>query len=198
MRGKIFFILTISFVLSACTKQDDGSVKLWYDRPAQNWGEAFPLGNGRLAAMCYGGINTERFQINEESLWAGRPINPVAKNFQENLKKVQEMVLAGDYSKAQDFGLENLTAKPTSFRSYEPFADLIIDFEEDTSISDYKRELDLSSGVCKVSLQRFKDATVTSLSGGILKLDGQILVKGAVEVSLTAGEQKKIGDFSKI
>jgi len=138
-------------LIISCNDQKGRSVKLWYDHPASDWGEAFPLGNGRIAAMCYGDTETERFQINEESLWAGCQINPVAENFHENLKKVQKMVLAGDYKKAHDFGLKNLTAKPTSFRSYEPFADLTIDFDNDNPVSNYKRELDLSTGICKVT-----------------------------------------------
>ena len=153
---KIFYLLIIIHVFSfACSKTAstpvDNNLKLWYQSPAQKWGEAFPLGNGRLAAMCYGGTKTERFQINEESLWAGCQTNPVAAYFYKNLKEIQKMVLSGNYAEAHDFGLKNLSARPTSFRSYEPFADLTIDFDKRNSISNYKRELDLSTGVCKVT-----------------------------------------------
>ncbi|MEN8230073.1 MAG: glycoside hydrolase family 95 protein [Bacteroidota bacterium] len=150
--GLLGLIILIAF---ACNKSEntdlDTNLRLWYQSPAQKWSDGFPLGNGHLAAMCFGGINTERFQINEESLWAGDQINPYAEGFRENLTKIQEMVLAGEYARAHDFGVENLTAMPTSFRSYEPFADLIIKFDEQRSISDYKRELDMSTGVCRVS-----------------------------------------------
>ncbi|MEN8128142.1 MAG: glycoside hydrolase family 95 protein [Planctomycetota bacterium] len=131
--------------------ESDRNLKLWYQSPAKEWSDAFPQGNGRLAAMCFGGIHTERFQINEESLWAGSQINPYPKAFRENLTKIQKMVLEGKYAQAHDFGVKNLTAMPTSFRSYEPFADLIIKFDEQSSISNYKRELDLATGVCRVS-----------------------------------------------
>ena len=152
----IFYWLILIHVFSfACSKTEntkvDNNLKLWYQSPAQKWGEAFPLGNGRLAAMCYGGTKTERFQINEESLWAGCQTNPVAENFYRNLKEIQKMVLAGKYAEAHDFGIKNLTARPTSFRSYEPFADLTIDFDTQNSMSNYKRELDMSTGVCKVA-----------------------------------------------
>ena len=49
---------------------------LWYRRPAAQWVEALPLGNGRLGAMVFGGIEQERIQINEETLWAGGPYDP--------------------------------------------------------------------------------------------------------------------------
>ena len=49
--------------------------KLWYDQPAKEWTEALPLGNGRLGAMVFGSIVKERLQLNEESLWAGEPVD---------------------------------------------------------------------------------------------------------------------------
>ncbi|GAB1453707.1 glycoside hydrolase family 95 protein [Draconibacterium sp.] len=155
-KSKIFYLLILIQAFSfACSKTEntkvDNNSKLWYQSPAQNWAEAFPLGNGRLAAMCFGGTKTERFQINEESLWAGCQTNPIAENFNENLKEIQKMVLSGNYAEAHDFGVKNLTATPTSFRSYEPFAELTIDFDKQNSISNYKRELDMFTGVCKVT-----------------------------------------------
>jgi alpha-L-fucosidase 2 len=100
--------------------------------------------------MCYGDTKTERFQINEESLYAGCPINPFADNFYENLKEVQNMVLAGDIAKAWDFGLENLTVTPSGFRSFEPFADLTIEFIDNQPVVNYTRELDMPTGVSTV------------------------------------------------
>ena len=152
-KGKSIYLMVLISIGFAFTKSKkvDSSLTLWYQSPAQTWAQAFPLGNGRLAAMCFGGISSDRFQINEESLWAGCQINPYAKDFNTNLKKIQQMVLNGDYAKAHDFGVENLTARPTSFRSYQPFADLTIGFENQSSISKYKRQLDLSTGICKVT-----------------------------------------------
>ena len=147
------YLLSLVVISFACAEKPDfgTNLRLWYQSPAQKWADAFPLGNGRLAAMCYGGIVTERFQINEESLWAGCQTNPYAENFRENLAKIQEMVLAGEYAIAHDFGVENLTTSPTSFRSYEPIADLMIKFDKQGSISDYIRELDMSTGISRVS-----------------------------------------------
>src|SRR5678815_618123 len=46
-------------------------LKLWYRQPAKDWNEALPIGNGRLAAMVFGGMTNERIQLNEETVWAG-------------------------------------------------------------------------------------------------------------------------------
>lgn len=124
---------------------------LWYESPAEKWTDAFPMGNGRLAAMGFGGTETERFQLNEESLWAGVPSNPYADDFQVKWHKIQELLLAGKNVEANEFGLENMVSAPTSFRSYEPLADLLIKFGETDTISNYKRTLDLSTGISTVS-----------------------------------------------
>ena len=50
---------------------------LWYDRPAKHWVEALPLGNGRLGAMVYGGIESDTIQLNEDTFWSGSPYNNV-------------------------------------------------------------------------------------------------------------------------
>ena len=55
---------------------------LWYKEPAKVWEEALPLGNGRIGAMIFGGVEQERIQVNEESIWYGGPVdrnNPDAK-----------------------------------------------------------------------------------------------------------------------
>ena len=49
----------------------DNSQKLWYRQPAVKWEEALPIGNGRLGAMVFGGVQEERLQINEDTIWAG-------------------------------------------------------------------------------------------------------------------------------
>lgn len=164
---------------------------LWYQQPAEKWADAFPLGNGRLAAMNFGGTDSLRFQINEESLWAGSKINPIAENFHEHLTKVQEMVLAGDYVKAHDYGVEHLTARPTSFRSYEPFADLLIDLDQRQSVTDYKRELDLANGLTRVSYKIGETAIVQeSFISAVddvlcirLSADGPEKLKGTIGMS---------------
>jgi len=203
--------------LLACTSSDvevpDSNSCLWYDSPAEKWSDALPVGNGRLAAMVYGGHQTEQFQINEESLWAGCQANPIAENFNENLKIFRQMVLSGDLAGAHDFGVEKLTSFPTSFRSYEPFGDLFIEFLNQDSVANYRRELDMSGGIstvsytsgasevvresfisaiddalciklsakgdeklnCIIRFDRFKDAEVTALEGGIINITGQIV-----------------------
>ncbi|MHC4249012.1 MAG: glycoside hydrolase family 95 protein, partial [Planctomycetota bacterium] len=123
---------------------------LWYRRPAGKWTEALPLGNGRLGGMVFGGVMKERIQLNEESLWAGEPFDVYPEDFAAHLKEVQRLVLAGKISDARALGQEKLTKSPTSYRSYEPLADLRIELDHAAKTQDYRRELDLSTGVARV------------------------------------------------
>lgn len=130
---------------------------LWYPEPADLWKEALPLGNGRMGAMVFGGVDQERLQLNEESLWAGLPFETYPDNFRENLKILQDKVLSGDAGEARAFGRERMTKRPSSFRSYEPLADLNIEFSHPDGFSDYRRDLNLVDGI----------ATVTYNAGGV-------------------------------
>ncbi|HUT92659.1 MAG TPA: glycoside hydrolase N-terminal domain-containing protein [Thermoguttaceae bacterium] len=147
---------------------------LWYRQPASKWVEALPLGNGRLGAMVFGGVDEERLQLNEESLWAGEPLDVYPEHFTENLRKVQALVLDGKIAEARALGLETLTKSPTSFRSYEPLADLGIATEHTGEIGDYRRELDLETGLARVTYRaggvRFERAVLVSAVDDVLAI----------------------------
>ena len=70
--------LLFTLLIVSCFQNEETTLSnvLWYDLPASEWFEALPLGNGRLGAMVFGGVNEEHLQLNEESLWAGMPENP--------------------------------------------------------------------------------------------------------------------------
>lgn len=146
------WIHVVSIVLVLLAKQifARDMVRLWYDEPASKWTDAMPLGNGRLGAMVFGAVPKERLQLNEESLWAGEPTDVYPENFSGNMRKLQELVLEGRIAEARELGLEKLTKSPTSFRSYEPLADLWIEIDHEPEIQDYRRQLDLQTGVATV------------------------------------------------
>ena len=61
--------------------------KLWYQKPADEWEEALPLGNGRLGAMVFGQIQKEQIQVNEESIWYGKRLERINPDAKENCLK---------------------------------------------------------------------------------------------------------------
>ena len=133
-----------------CAAASDPSCRLWYRQPAKTWDEALPLGNGRLGAMVFGTAPREQLSLNEESLWAGAPLDVYPDDFAQHLKRLQQLVLAGRVTEARQLGLEKLTKSPTSFRSYEPLGDLWIEMDHGETVTDYQRELDLETGLARV------------------------------------------------
>ncbi len=143
-------ILFTIVALAACTKNieppPDSTDILWFNRPASIWEEATPLGNGRIGAMDYGQVSEQIIQLNEESLWAGEPQNELPENGKYHMARFREMLLAGRYQDAYGYGMENLTFKPTSFRSYQTLGNLILKFDLPDSASNYQRVLDMAAG----------------------------------------------------
>jgi hypothetical protein len=66
---------------------------LWYRQPAKQWVEALPVGNGRLGAMVFGGINNERIELNEDTLWAGGPYDPTNPEALKALPEARRLIL---------------------------------------------------------------------------------------------------------
>jgi len=149
----LFLILTISScVNSENTKKVNSDLKLWYNQPAEKWTEALPIGNGRLGAMVFGGIENERIQLNEESLWAGAQVNNNNPGASAHLKEIQQLLLAGETVKARKLGDDFLLGTPPRIRAYQTLGDLNLDFNyNEDSLSNYRRELDLSTGISSVS-----------------------------------------------
>ena len=153
MRPQTTILLLTCVTLLTTSALASDATTLWYQQPAGKWEEALPLGNGRLGAMVFGHADKERLQLNEESLWAGEPTDAYPDNFAESLEKVQELVLAGKIVEARELGLKTLTKRPTSFRSYEPLADLSIEMEHKGEVKDYRRDLDIETGIAGVSYE---------------------------------------------
>ncbi|MEP0367652.1 MAG: glycoside hydrolase family 95 protein [Cyclobacteriaceae bacterium] len=145
---KIGRSLILSVFLGACQSDIASNTKeLWYDEPATEWFEALPLGNGRLGAMVFGGVNEDHLQLNEESLWAGMPENPYPEDVGKHYAKFQQLNLDGQYEEAYNYAMENLAISPTSIRSYQPLGDLFLQFDHGGDSESYKRILDIENGI---------------------------------------------------
>ncbi|MEP6984453.1 MAG: glycoside hydrolase family 95 protein, partial [Chloroflexota bacterium] len=117
---------------------------LWYRQPAYKGVEALPIGNGRLGAMVFGGVQRERIQLNEDTLWSGGPKdwnNPQAKAV---LPEVRRAIAVGDYAKADE--LCRQMQGPYN-QSYQPLGDLHLDFLASEEYGDYYRDLSLDEAI---------------------------------------------------
>ncbi len=123
--------------------------KLYYKSAAKVFEEALPVGNGRLGAMVFGNLKTERLALNEDTLWSGYPKDLNTKNAHESLNELRNAVFGGDISRAEKLG--NTAFHGHWCESYLPFGDLIIKFKSRSSKNGYERTLDLQSGVARAS-----------------------------------------------
>lgn len=137
--------LTVSFILPAQTEN-----KLWYNKPAANWNEALPIGNGKLAAMIFGGTGTEQVQLNEETIWTGAPHNNIVDSMGYAIPELRRLLLSKQYIEAQKLSLQKMKAVQNGM-SYQPAGDLLIQFPDSVKAIGYYRELDISKAVSTIS-----------------------------------------------
>ncbi len=165
----IFFILLFLIVvifpvtfLLYIKSEDDGAktFKLMYTKPASQWLEALPVGNGSLGGMVFGGTTKEHIQFNEDSLWTGIPRDYANPGAFESLSEIRQLLFEGKQQEAHKLAGETFMSIPLRQERYQPFGDLWIEFEEHSHFSDYRRELDLEKAVATV---RYKSGSVTFL-----------------------------------
>lgn len=143
-----------------------GADRLWYRQPAKEWTEALPVGNGRLGAMVFGNPAEELIQLNEESVWAGCPINNNNPLALKSLAQVRRLLFAGEFERAGELAEKTMLGTPPRIRSYQPLGDLRLDFvlpagsaapvAAANAWKSYRRDLSLREGLAGVV---FEDAS---------------------------------------
>ena len=169
------FLLACGTVISISV-QAQQHLKLTYGKPAENWNEALPIGNGKLGAMVFGGVSQEHLQLNEETIWAGEPGNNVPKNTFDSIQKIRKLLNDGQFEEAQK--LSNTTyprAAPKDLNygmPYQTMGDLFLNFKGHESFKNYKRTLDIEKAVSTVSYEvngtKFKREIFTSFVDNVV------------------------------
>ncbi|HEY5042358.1 MAG TPA: glycoside hydrolase family 95 protein [Verrucomicrobiae bacterium] len=132
---------------------------LWYRQPAQQWLEAMPIGNGMIGAMVFGGVPQERIALNESSFWSGRPHDYDDTNAFQYFSEIRDLVFADKFQEAEKMVNDHFYGKPKAQEAYQPIGDLLLTFGN-TNFTDYRRELDLETGVAKITYRQ-GDAIIT-------------------------------------
>jgi len=137
--------------VSTAELTDWASLKLWYKHPAAKWTEALPVGNGRLGAMVFGKTDVERIQFNEDTYWSGGPYSQTVKGGYKALPEIQKLIVEGDYIKAHRLFGRHLMGYPVEQQKYQSLGDLILKFDANGEVQDYRHELDLDAAIAAVS-----------------------------------------------
>ncbi len=143
MRKQLLLALLTCYAISLSAQH----YRLWYDRPAQTWTQALPVGNGVIGGMVFGTPGVEHIQLNEETIWAGQPNNVVNPNAKEYLPKVRQLIFDGKYKEARQLADEKVMpvgANKNMGMPYQPFGDVYIAMPGHTNYTNYERWLDLN------------------------------------------------------
>jgi len=165
-------------------KTFDPSTLLWYTKPALEWEEALPVGNGRLGAMVFGGVEKERIQLNEDTYWSGGPYSSVVKGGYKVLPEIQKLIFDGKPIEAHKLFGRYLMGYPVEQQKYQALANLHLFFDKKQESQNYKRWLDLSTGITGVE---YTINNVTYLREVFSSAVDQIIA-----IRLTASEPGKI------
>ena len=145
--------------------------KLFYDKPASDWNEALPIGNGFLGAMVFGQVNKERIQFNEDSLWSGGFIDRTNQDSLTYLNQIRKLLEDGNIKEAENLASQSMFGKHPHMRHYQTMGDIWIDFfnnsyseeaikdeagllrivKHEKLAEDYRRELNLEQATVDVS-----------------------------------------------
>ncbi len=127
------------------------NTKLWYNKPAGFFEESLVLGNGRVGASVFGGVQSDQIYLNDATLWAGEPVNvnmnPDAHTF---IPQIREALANENYELADKL---NRNVQGKFSESFAPLGTMYLEFDHEGEAADYYRELDISKAVSKVTYQ---------------------------------------------
>jgi alpha-L-fucosidase 2 len=147
MRTKLISFTFCLLSIQNLTAQNDTLLKLWYHRPAVQWVEALPLGNGRLGAMVFGNPSQEKIQLNEITVWAGQPNRNDNRDAKEALSTVRQLIFDGQYKEAQDLVNQKFISRNSQGMPYQTVGNLHLLFPGHERFINYYRELNLETAV---------------------------------------------------
>jgi len=191
-----FSILTFCLFLSGFSFAQKGrKYKLWYDKPAKQWVEALPVGNGRLAAMVFGDPSQEKLQLNEATFWSGGPSRNENPDGPKVLDSIRYYLFNGNYKRAQILADKGLTAKTLHGSAFQNIGELILDFKNNNDVKNYYRELDIEKAITTTTftsnLINFKREVFASIPDNVLVIRLSSDKKNALSFSANFNSELK-------
>jgi alpha-L-fucosidase 2 len=151
MIKKIIFPAIASLFLNVSTTDAQSDHILWYNQPATYFEESMVLGNGKMGATVFGGVNSDKIFLNDATLWSGEPVNAnMCPEAYKNLPAVREALKNEDYKLADEL---NHKMEGSNSNSYAPLGTLFLNFQHKGTPQKYYRELDIANAVSKVKYE---------------------------------------------
>ena len=174
---------------------------IWFQRPAERWMQALPVGNGRLGAMVFGGANRERLHLTESTLWSGAPtehaVNPAAR---DSLAAIRSLFFAGRYTEAEELCRKNLLGNGAQFGTSLPMAYLDIETMLAGETSAYRRSLDIEDAIARVEFAAggavFHREVFASHPAGVIVVRITSSKPGALSCNIAFGEPHLSGEIT--
>lgn len=190
--------------------------KLWFDHPAGKWEEALPIGNGRLGAMIFGGLERERIALNQDSIWYGGPIDRVNPDARKNLDNVRSLLLEGKIPQAEELLCLAFSGTPQGERPYQALGDLEIFYRDvrpdeekrltknmnrEDADETYRRGLELNIGIVREEYcaagRRIKKEYFASYPHGLIVIRMQA-EEGGISLDARLGRRKFYDHVGKL
>ena len=113
---RLLFALAFLPVISVSAQQQP--LRLWYKQPAVKWTDALPIGNGRLGAMIFGGVGSDRLQFNEQSLWTGGPRAYQRNGAVKYLSQIRQLLFEGRQAEAESLAQAHFMGMKSHEQTY--------------------------------------------------------------------------------
>jgi alpha-L-fucosidase 2 len=163
--ASVLFLWVVSYCSVVTASNDATDLLLWFDTPATQFTQSLPLGNGRLGAMVFGGVNEEHIVLNESSLWSGSPQDADRPDAAKYLPEIRRLLLEGKNAEAEKLVYEHFTCqgpgsarargKDVQYGSYQTLGNLKINFPAKANgVSRYRRELNLENAIARVQYEQ--------------------------------------------
>jgi len=187
MKNKITFGVLLLMASTSLLAKTDNNQTLWYEKPAQHWLEALPLGNSMMGAMVYGGTDVEEIQLNEETFWSGGPHNNNSQTSIYHLNEVRDLIFDGKEKEAEGIINREFIKGPHG-QKYLTLGSLKLDFGH-KEVTNYRRELDLTRAV-NTTTYTYNGAMYTrtafaSLTDSLIVVNIKASKKGALSFTLS-------------
>lgn len=146
------YLVNILLFFSISLFAQENDLKLWYNTPSGSvWENALPIGNGFQAAMVYGNVEKEIFQLNEGTVWSGSPNRNDNPNALAALPEIRKLIFQGEYKAAEKLTNENIITKKSHGQTFQSVGNLELNFSGQQNYTNYYRELDIEKAIAKTT-----------------------------------------------